>query len=227
MITISGKKWEGKFLLVSLAAFFLAGCILIPEVVPTSQPSSTPFLDETVPPTIDQRVETPTDTVMPESTPEPENTQTPLPSKTPIPTQTPVPNNTPEFTQTLLPYQIQAGSPAAISNFAHPSEGCNWLGIIGQVFNRNGKPILNMVVMAEGLIEGKLINEVSLTGVPGADIYGEGSYEIVLSDHVFSSEGDLFVQVFDLNGIPLSEKVFFDTYANCGKNLIILNFVKY
>ena len=226
MITIVDKKWMKKFLLVSLAVFLFAGCILVPEEIPTSQPSSTPFLNQTASPTVDPGIENPTDTVVPESTPEPEDTQVPLPSKMPLPTKTQVPTSTPEFTQTPLPFELQVGSPVAISNFAHPSEGCNWLGIIGQVFNRNGKPILNMVVVVEGRVEEEDINEVGLTGIPGADIYGEGSYEIVLSDHVFSSEGDLSVQVFDLNGILLSEKVFFDTYADCGKNLIVLNFVK-
>jgi len=180
MINMFENRWLGKILYFSLVAFLIAGCILIPEDIPTLQPSSTPDSYQTVSPTMDPDVEKPTNTAIPEITPKPEDTQTLLPSETPLPIQTPVPTDTPEFTQTPFPLQLQSGSPVAISNFAHPSKGCNWLGIIGQVFNKNGKPILNMVVMLDGNVEGGIINEVGITGVPGADIYGEGSYEIVL-----------------------------------------------
>jgi hypothetical protein len=143
---------------------------------------------------------------------------------TELPTALPTGTSTPQFTTTPFPFILQLGTPAYIENFAHPFEGCDWLGIAGQIFDWDGTPLMNKVVMVTGGIEGKAVEIIGVTGVPEADIYGPGGFEIQIADHVFASEKALAIQVFDLDGIPITGSVLFDTFTDCGKNLIIINF---
>jgi hypothetical protein len=147
---------------------------------------------------------------------------TSIPTETP--TELPTETSIPQITATPFPFTLQSGTPAYIKNFAHPSDGCDWLGVVGQVFDRDGKPLINHVVMVTGKIEGIIVDFVGVTGVPQADIYGPGGFEIQIADHVFASEKALFVQVFNLDGIPISDSFPFDTFIDCEKNLIIINF---
>ena len=70
-----------------------------------------------------------------------------------------------------------------------------------------------------------MIDEIGLTGVPEADIYGPGGYEIKIADKAFDSENTLFIQIFDIQGNNMSNAMPFRTYSDCGKNLIIVNFI--
>ena len=54
--------------------------------------------------------------------------------------------------------------------------------------------------------------------------YGPGSYEFVLGDQPVDSTQALWVQLFDQAMLPLSDQVYFDTFADCDKNLILINF---
>ena len=162
--------------------------------------------------------------------PEPRETETTIQTATftavdtGIPTELPAETSTPQFTATPFPFVIQSGTPAYIENYAHLLKGCDWLGIAGQVFDADGKPLINKVVMVTGKIEEKVVEIVGVTGVPEADIYGPGGFEIQIADQVFASEKVLAIQVFDLDGIPISGSIPFDTLADCEKNLIIINF---
>ena len=142
-------------------------------------------------------------------------------------TSTPVISSTltPTATQTPFPLILQSGSPAYIQNFAHLDAGCSWLGIAGQVFDADGKTINNLVVNVKGSIGQTLIDEIGLTGVPEADIYGPGGYEIKIADKTFDSENTLLIQVFDIQGNNLANTIPFRTYSDCEKNLIIVNFI--
>jgi hypothetical protein len=143
---------------------------------------------------------------------------------TSIPTELLAETSTPQFTANTFPFILQSVTPVYIENFARPLEGCDWLGIAGQVFDEDGKPSLNNVIMVTGEIEGKVVEIVGVTGVPEADIYGPGGFEMQIADHVFASEKALTIQVFNLDGIPISDSIPFETLADCGKNLIIINF---
>ena len=57
-----------------------------------------------------------------------------------------------------------------------------------------------------------------------SEMYGPGGYEIVLADQPIESRDSLWVQLFDLSGNPLSELIYVDTVADCGQNLILLNY---
>jgi len=207
-----------KYLIIVLSAFLLSGCYLIPENLFTSIPaSSTPIDDRTpLPETAEPLEQMETKITM--------LTATLIVTDTSIPTELPAETSTPQFTTTPFPFVLQSDTPAYIKNFAHPSKGCDWLGIAGQVFDEDGKPLLNKIVMVTGKIEEEVLEIVGVTGVPEADIYGPGGFEIQIADHVLDSEKALTIQVYNLDGIPISDSISFDTIDDCGKNLIIINY---
>lgn len=208
-----------KVLIVLLTAFVLSGCYLILDNVPTSIPlSSTP----------DDALLSSTETKEPPETSVTKTTISdfvPTTTNTRQPTEKPTDTPLPQFTATPFPITIQSGTPKYILNFAHPSSGCKWLGVAGQVFDGDGKPMINKVIMVTGKIEENVVEIIGVSGVPEADIYGPGGFEIKIADHAFSSDKAFSIQVFDLDGIPISGLYPFDTYSDCEKNLIIINFL--
>jgi hypothetical protein len=154
----------------------------------------------------------------------------PVPEGTPIveePSQTPValptqkPSTTPTPTRVL--WDIQVGSNIGIQNFAHPELGCQWMGVAGQVFDTNGFPMTDLVVEIGGSLAGQEVFGVTILGQ--AEAYGPGGYEFTLSDAPISSQGTVWLRVYDIAGLALSEDTFITTYEDCDKNLILLNFV--
>lgn len=119
-------------------------------------------------------------------------------------------------------YQLAEGSPVYTVNFAHPEAGCGWLGLAGQVFDAQAAPLLNLVVVVEGYLGETPVEGLALTGSSPA--YGPGGYEIVLGSLPVESSKALTVSLFDLEGNLLAPRVALDTYADCGKNLILVNF---
>lgn len=118
-------------------------------------------------------------------------------------------------------YLTQSGTPLGMENFLHPALACDWMGVAGQVFDLEGQPKTGYVVQVGGELEGNSILLLSITG--GNTSVGEGGYEIVLTDHVVATNQKLWIQLFNLEGKPLSDKIRFDTYNDCDKNLIIIN----
>ncbi len=109
-----------------------------------------------------------------------------------------------------------------IQNFVNSSAGCSWQGIAGQVFDTDGSPIKNIVVKAGGTWNGAAVSLVGMTGA--ATSYGEGGYELVLGTKVVASNQTVWVQLYDLSGNVLSNKVNISTTTDCTKNLVLLNF---
>lgn len=207
--------------------FLLSGCYLLPLA---DTPSGWEFTQTLSSSTATANIkETLTPTFTSTNTPEISSTATTTHSVTPAYTAT----NTifPTATQTRTPtpviaiYKLQTGVPVYTRNFAHPESGCNWMGVAGQIFDISGKPAINLVVNVKGSLGTLIIDEVAISGIPGADIYGPGSFEIKLSGNVLTSQNNLRIQLFDLNGKPLSAEIPFSTFADCSKNLIIVNFV--
>lgn len=179
----------------------------------------------------------PTFTVGPTMTPgeatlTPETTETPyLPTGMAELTSTTAPgaSPTPEFTATSIPvvsdklYVLQEGTPRQIQNFAHSANGCNWMGVAGQVFGAGGAPMKNLVVVVTGDLDGQMIESLGLTGL--APAYGAGGFEIELGTRAVASSQVLSIQVFDLTGMELSDPYLFDTSSDCSSNLVIINFV--
>jgi len=163
-------------------------------------------------------------------------TVTPLFSETPKPTPTITPSVSPTLADapaSLTPaaepsptrviisgnfeFIVQEGSPLPLANFAN-DEGCNWLGIAGTVFD-GGNGVDGYVIHFEG-------GGQSLTATSGsAPAYSQaGGYELVLNDHVVATQAEYSVQLYNNTGQPLSIRLFFDTFADCERNLILINF---
>ncbi len=161
----------------------------------------------------------PTDTpLLPEASPTTQPVTPVLALETPAP---PVPS-TP--TPIVLPYVLQPGSPVAVPNFSRPELGCDWLGVGGQVFDRRGQPQPSVVIALGGTLAGIEVDKLVVSG--GAPIFGEGGYEVTLSERPIGTVGTIWIQLYDIDGEPLSEKYFFDTVNDCAQNLVLINFVE-
>ena len=161
------------------------------------------------------------------------STWTPTVSPTTIPTETPEPTNSPQPTETPIPtadlesgttFTTQDGSPSYEINSYHPDAGCNWLGVGGQIFDKDGAPVSGILVEAGGMLGEIEISVLTLSGMAGE--YGEGGFEIRLHDSPVASEGDVWIQLLDQANLPLTEQITFQTYDSCDSNLIRINFVQ-
>ncbi len=216
---------------VLLVALLLAGAFFLIYINPQS--SFNPFppatLAPTATPTIALRV-----TIVPTWTPtvaafEPSTTPTPPPTVTPAATPTVVESPTFVPTATLaadadFAFVAQPGNPAAIdaSQF-HPDAGCKWLGVAGQATSLNGEAVKGLFVQVGGSLDGiDSVDNLTMTGL--APEYGQGGFEISLSDTLIASNGSLWIQLLDQQNLPLSNRVYFSTYDDCTKNLIFITF---
>ncbi|HEX2979279.1 MAG TPA: hypothetical protein VHO48_03340 [Anaerolineaceae bacterium] len=118
-------------------------------------------------------------------------------------------------------YVNQADAPSYIPN-GTPA-GCDWMGLAGQAFDSNGAVLLNYKIVVSGSIGDQAPMETSaLTGTSSK--YGPGGYEMDLATSPVNSSGTLWVQLFDPNGKAVSNKYPVNTYQDCQKNLIIMNY---
>jgi hypothetical protein len=219
---------------VLIATLCIAGYFLAIFVNPSS--SLNLFPPPTLPPTIALPTFTPTAqlqlpaTWTPSPTEEPTATETPRPTATQPPTETPfslfTPSATPEVTEETTggkPFEVDQGSPVAISSVTfHPEAGCNWMSVAGQVLDMSGAPLTGVVIKLSGILAGSFREETSLSGV--APQYGQAGYEFFLAEEPVASNKTLWLQLFDVAGLPMSEKVYFETHADCEKNLVFVNF---
>jgi hypothetical protein len=163
-------------------------------------------------------------------------TSTPAPTLTPEPPVTPVPDvtqpvetaDTGEELETPISgfsFVQHEGNPVAIPNIGHPDLGCDWMGVAGQAFDLTGAPIVQgLFIELGGSLPGKQFSP-PLLGMTGmVSTYGPGSYEFELATEPVASEQTLWVQLFDQAMLPLSDKVYFDTFDDCERNLILIQF---
>ncbi len=202
-----------------------------PETIPTDVPPSvTPYSTQV-------SSETPEPTATDPVSPTPENTQEPtstaIPTGTATSTATDMPTSTftpqPTFTATPAPYQLQLMNPYYLSNFTHEELGCNWLGIAGQIFSSGGQVQLDILIKAGGELNGNPVEEEMTMPLADSDIdlaYGPGGYELTLAFSPVDTESTAWIQLFSLAGDPLSEKIYLTTFADCQKNLILMNFIE-
>ncbi len=235
----SGLIWNLLTILVLLTTLCIGAVFTLIFVNPQS--GLNPFPPPTMPAVLAFPTATNTPVVQlpatwtPEPTPEPSPTPTLRPTSTPFPTETPFYLATPETGEggqteaaepeenaSPYPYVVHNGRIIAIENIYHADAGCSWSGVGGQVFDMKGGSINGLTAFMGGMINGRTLQTMP-TIVGALDI--PGYYEFTLADAPFDSTGKLWVQLYDQSGqIPLSEKVYFDTYNDCQKNLIIINF---
>jgi hypothetical protein len=197
-----------------------------PTLVPTiAPPTETPFARQLLPAT-----NTP---VPPTETPIPSETPTPAPSLTPssTPTRFILVSLTPvavteELDMSAVSFDLKEGSPIALPNFAHLDDGCNWMGVAGHVYTLNGEVVeQGVTIQLGGFLAGTSLDRLSLTGT--ATVYGPGGFEFILSDRPIATTNSVYLQLLDQAGLPLSEKIFFDTFEDCERNLVLVDFQQF
>ena len=186
-------------------------------------------------PTLFQTV-TPTSTIIPQpNTWTPTITIQPSPSRTKAPTWTLLPQmitpSTPTITPTLptptitsTPMPVSAVITYLASTDFHPDNICDWSGVAGKVLGTDGKPLQYQQIELGGTFDGKAISFLTLSGL--APAYGQSGYELFLSDHPSASTGMLWIQLLDNTAKPLTNKIYFDTFDDCTRNLVMVVFTK-
>ena len=183
-----------------------------PADIPTNTPAPIKLEPTwTASPTLEM---TPTNTLPPTWTPIPTNTSFSLVP----PTRTPRPSATPKAPFTAISVQ------QVESTIIHPEFACNWAGIGGTVVDANNSHVIGTVVVLRGFLNGNTVDFTTVTGVNKE--YGQSGYEFVLGNAPIASNKTLYVQLVDLSGIPLSDKVEITTSADCSKNLVLVRFKK-
>jgi len=190
-----------------------------PPALPVLAPTATATSIMALPPTW-----TPLPTLPPTATETARPTATIPPTPTPFTLLTLAPTPTAAEPPNGYPFDVQTGSPVAIANIYHPELGCDWMGVGGQAVDMSGAPVTGLIIRLGGSIPGINLPAMlmNLTGV--ALNYGRGGYEFTLADHPIASKQSAWVQLLDQSNLPLSPKVYFNTYEDCSKNLIIVNF---
>jgi hypothetical protein len=160
-------------------------------------------------------------------TPEPTGTETPSPTPRPTATEfiteTPaIPEGTftpePSLTPGGMSFELQ-GQIQHVSDFSN--RGCQWMGVAGSVFDKRSNPVIGLVIQFGGVLDGRLLTTATnITGLFRA--YGESGFEFTIADQPIASSGTLWVQLFDDAGLPLSNKIFFDTSDQCEENLVLI-----
>ncbi|MBF8257240.1 MAG: hypothetical protein HW375_2147 [Anaerolineales bacterium] len=180
----------------------------------------------TIPPTLGfpTTTNTPEIQLPPTWTPTPTVTSTPSPTASPTPeptaTDTPVPATPTAEATSKAAFVVQPGSNVLVANFANDL-GCAWMGVAGQVFDKDRNPLVGITVHVEGQLAGQLVNQDSVTG--SNPRIGPAGYTINLSDHPIASNGTMWIQLKDTAGLKLSDQVYFSTSVDCDENLVFIN----
>jgi hypothetical protein len=137
------------------------------------------------------------------------------------PTETLVYNPNPQDTPApFVPFVVEGGNPV----YSASPNGCAWLGVEGRVFDLTRTPLNNLLVRVQGTLSGKTIDLEQISG--RADPGKDGEFAFKLADEPVLSLNSLSIQLLDGNRNPISDKIVFNTYAGCNKNLITVIFVQ-
>jgi hypothetical protein len=120
----------------------------------------------------------------------------------------------------LYPFEVQPTGVLAIQGFF----GCQWIGVAGQVFNQAEAPIQNLILLLEGFWDGNAVSSEALSG--SAAQYGPAGYEFVLGTQPLDSTQTLWIQVRDASRKEISARIYLNTYNDCARNLILVNFLQ-
>jgi hypothetical protein len=133
------------------------------------------------------------------------------------PTDTPVPTATPKapFSATITYID---------STIIHPEAACNWQGVGGTIVDANNADMLRMTIRLVGFYNSKTKNELTVSSI--APAYGKSGYEFFLGTVPISSKKELYIQILDQAGLPLSDNIYIDTFNDCSKNLVLVRFKK-
>lgn len=132
-------------------------------------------------------------------------------------------SSAPTLTSEYL-FTVQEGSPFYLANFAQPAKGCSWTGVTGQVFDEQSQIIKALTIIAGTMTTIENGFEWSTT-TGTATAYGDGGYEIQIMEAPQNTTQTYWVQIVGESGESLSDRIYFDTFEDCQKNLILINFV--
>lgn len=188
----------------------------MPESLVVQFPTQSNTTEIPLPTSTPEVIVQPTEVVIPTITPtEIIIDGTPIVEVTPLePTETPFSG--------YYAFALQNDINAIESSLIRPNYGCNWIGVAGQVFDLQGRPVVGVRVWLRGTYDNKRINLYSLT--MESSPYGPSGFEFTLGEKPLNSIGQLSIQLLDQAGIPISERIFFDTIEDCKSNLILINF---
>ena len=228
----SALVWNVLTILVLVSSLCVVSVFFLIYVDPNSNINPFPpptLFPSLVPPTI---TVTPRFTLIPSWTPTnisplminiPQLTETPFPTSAPVMSPTELePTDAPPPGGFAFVTQEGSGSAIAWTNF-HPDAGCDWSGVAGQATSLNGEAVRGLFVQLGGSMPGiESVDKLTMTGVDAE--YGLGGFEFILANSLTASSGSLWLQLLDQQNLPLSDRVYFDTYDDCQKNLIIIYF---
>lgn len=164
-------------------------------------------------------------------------TATALPEEPPVaPTETPFP--TPVVEGGVLPtrpasepqptpqpplYMVQGEQAFYLQNpFKSADNPCAWFGVAGLSIVPGSSADQNRVIVLEGNFDGQPVHLMGLSGL-AAD-FGPSGYQIQISDH--PGRGIFWIQLFDLNGTPLSDVFTFTLQPDCSQNTAMVSFIQ-
>ncbi len=88
----------------------------------------------------------------------------------------------------------------------------------------NNADMLRMTIRLVGFYNNKTKNELTVSSI--APPYGQSGYKFSLGTVPISSKGQLYIQILDQAGLPLSDNIYIDTFNDCSKNLVLVRFKK-
>jgi len=214
-------------LLALAAALIIAGGAVVIYINPYITINPYPPLE------LPAEIVLPSPTIQPIVQPEPtaeaevEQTSTAVPAINPTSTQVwqTTPTQPAGTVQSII-YDFELrGSASGISASQYdPSRTCDWMGIAGQVTDLQGTPVRGIRVVLQGRLEDRQIDLISMSGT---DLrYGPAGFEFFLGEKPIASSDQITVQLIDQAGLPLSAKIPIETYSECDKNLVWLDFVE-
>ncbi|RJP50602.1 MAG: hypothetical protein C4586_05610 [Anaerolineaceae bacterium] len=222
------ELWDMLSILTLIAAFgiglYYVAIFLIPNSALNPFPPAPPNLNLPPTPTITPIQLQPTWTLTPVNVTE---TPTLLPTFTLEPSPTLVSLVTPSITPTptKTPKSPFSATITYIdSTIIHPETGCNWQGVGGTIVDANNADMLRMTIRLVGFYDRKTKNELTVSSI--APAYGQSGYEFFLGTVPLSSKGELYIQILDQAGLPLSDNIYIDTFSDCSKNLALVRFKK-
>ncbi|MCE1252657.1 MAG: hypothetical protein LWX83_03795 [Anaerolineae bacterium] len=172
--------------------------------------------------------EPPTETPQPPATPSgsvgplPPTLQITLPGPSPTPLFDPASPTETDLPRSYYSYAIISAPNAIEASTLKPDRDCNWMGVGGNVFDMQNRPATGILVQMGGYLNGEVLLEYSLTGT--VLHYGPAGYEFTLAEKPTATRKALWIRLVDQAKQPISEKVVFDTYPECARNLILVNF---
>ncbi|MBG7609313.1 MAG: hypothetical protein IZT55_00465 [Anaerolineae bacterium] len=225
-----GIVWNVLTTLVILSVL----CVVVVFLTIYTNPNSSinPYPPPTMPVVMVMPTITPTPRQRLPATWTPEVPPTQVPTQIIEPTATLPPLEEPTATiegaapsESDMPFVLHDGNPNYVPNLYHADLGCNWMGIGGQVISLNGAPVIGVVVKLGGQIAGQSLDLVTVSGI--ATQYGPAGYEFDLTDIVSgptASSQSMWVQLVDQASLPMSDKIYFDTFEDCDQNTTLIYF---